>query len=112
MDNNAYLLRCTQTAELALIDAARASGLGGPLDGRVARPPRASASVSDTSLVGVEVPALPQLRQRRAGDTTRLPFARAPEGLRRHDRGSCGVRFHAAMSKTPEGRRLPAQRGL
>ena len=33
MDNNAYLLRCTQTGELALIDAARAGGLGGPLDG-------------------------------------------------------------------------------
>jgi hypothetical protein len=31
--NNAYLLRCTQTGELALIDAARAGGLGGPLDG-------------------------------------------------------------------------------
>jgi hypothetical protein len=34
MDNNAYLLRCTQTGELALIDAARAGGVGGPLDGR------------------------------------------------------------------------------
>ena len=33
MDNNAYLLRCTQTGELALIDAACAGGLGGPLDG-------------------------------------------------------------------------------
>ena len=33
MDNNAYLLRCTQTGELALIDAARAGCLGGPLDG-------------------------------------------------------------------------------
>ena len=33
MDNNAYLLRCTPTGELALIDAARAGGLGGPLDG-------------------------------------------------------------------------------
>ena len=28
MDNNAYLLRCTQTGELALIDAARAGGIG------------------------------------------------------------------------------------
>ncbi len=33
MDNNAHLLRCTQTGELALIDAARAGGLGGPPDG-------------------------------------------------------------------------------
>ena len=32
-DNDAYLMRCTQTGELALIDAARAGGLGGPLDG-------------------------------------------------------------------------------
>jgi glyoxylase-like metal-dependent hydrolase (beta-lactamase superfamily II) len=34
MDNNAYLLRCTQTGELALIDAARA---GPALTGRAAQ---------------------------------------------------------------------------
>jgi hypothetical protein len=53
MDNNAYLLRCTQTGELALIDAARAGGLGGPLDGPGAegarQPPELSVPITQRS---------------------------------------------------------------
>ena len=69
MDNNAYLLRCTQTGELALIDAARAGGLGGPLDGPGAEGDAGQARAGQGAHLG-------QARgQRAAGPQAELPVA-------------------------------------